>query len=69
MIALSFAVAFMLMAVSPAFAQAQTTDLGNFKTGPFVEKIVFDVITQEDQQVTYRLDHVQSPVSSERDPD
>ena len=44
MIAISLVAAFLIMAVSPAFAQAQT-NLGHAKTGPFVEKIVFDVIT------------------------
>ncbi|MDF1538311.1 MAG: ABC transporter substrate-binding protein [Candidatus Thorarchaeota archaeon] len=68
MIALTFAVAFVLMAVSPAFAQAQTTDLGNFKTGPFVEKIVFDVITQEDQQVLALQDDAIDMIDQQLDP-
>ncbi|MGM0687887.1 MAG: ABC transporter substrate-binding protein, partial [Promethearchaeati archaeon] len=42
--------AFLFMAASPLFAKAQD-DLGHTKTGPFVEKIVYDVISQEDQAV------------------
>jgi len=68
MIALSFVVAFLLMAVSPAFAQAQTTDLGHSKTGPFVEKIVFDVITQEDQQVLALQDNEIDLIDQQLDP-
>ncbi|MHA1907474.1 MAG: ABC transporter substrate-binding protein [Candidatus Thorarchaeota archaeon] len=43
--------AFLLMAVSPLFVQAQTNIYGNEKTGVFVDEIVYDVITQDDQQV------------------
>ncbi|MHA1933658.1 MAG: ABC transporter substrate-binding protein [Candidatus Thorarchaeota archaeon] len=47
----SLAVAFVMMALSPALAQAQTTDLGHLKTGPFLDRIVFDVIEDETQQI------------------
>ncbi|MHA1883398.1 MAG: ABC transporter substrate-binding protein [Candidatus Thorarchaeota archaeon] len=50
-IAIALAAAFMFMAVSPIFAQAETVDLGTPKFGPYVDKIVFNVITQDDQQV------------------
>jgi ABC-type transport system substrate-binding protein len=43
--------AFILMAISPAFASAQTTALDGLKVGPFADKIVYNVITQDDQQV------------------
>ncbi len=43
--------AFMLMAISPAFASAQTNAYDNVKVGPFVDKVVYNVITQDDQQV------------------
>ncbi|MCK5238704.1 MAG: hypothetical protein KAR33_04095 [Candidatus Thorarchaeota archaeon] len=67
MIAISLTVAFLVMAVSPAFAQAQTT-LGHFKTGPFVDKIVFDVITQEDQQVIALQDSEIDIIDQQLDP-
>jgi len=56
-----------MMAVSPAFAQAQTT-VGHFKTGPFVDKIVFDVITQEDQQVIALQDSEIDLIDQQLDP-
>jgi ABC-type transport system substrate-binding protein len=40
-----------MMAISPIFASAQTTLPGHDKSGPYVDKIVFNVITQDDQQV------------------
>ncbi len=49
-LSLSLVVAFALMAVSPAFVTAQT-ELFGLKTGPFVDKLVFRVITGDDQQV------------------
>ncbi len=49
-LSLSLVVAFALMAVSPAFVTAQTELFGP-KTGPFVDKLVFRVITGDDQQV------------------
>jgi ABC-type transport system substrate-binding protein len=48
---LSLVAAFMMMAISPIFASAQTTLPGTFKSGPYVDKLVFNVITQDDQQV------------------
>ncbi|MBD3159237.1 MAG: hypothetical protein GF309_10650, partial [Candidatus Lokiarchaeota archaeon] len=41
--------AFTFMAVSPLFTQAQYVD--DIKTGPYVDKVVYDVISQEDQAV------------------
>jgi ABC-type transport system substrate-binding protein len=67
MIAFSLVAAFLIMAVSPAFAQAQTTT-GHFKTGPFVDKIVFDVITQEDQQVIALQDDEIDIIDQQLDP-
>lgn len=49
-LALSLVMAFMLMAVSPIFSAAQTVP-GGLKNGPYVDKLVFNVITQDDQQV------------------
>ncbi len=43
--------AFILMAVSPLFVDAQTNIYDSVKSGPFVEKILYNVITQDDQQV------------------
>lgn len=43
--------AFILMAISPLVADAQTTVPGGLKNGPYVDKLVFNVITQDDQQV------------------
>ncbi|MHA2423245.1 MAG: ABC transporter substrate-binding protein [Candidatus Thorarchaeota archaeon] len=67
MIAFSLVAAFLIMAVSPAFAQAQTA-LGHAKTGPFVDKIVFDVITQEDQQVIALQDNEIDIIDQQLDP-
>ncbi|MHA1772447.1 MAG: ABC transporter substrate-binding protein [Candidatus Thorarchaeota archaeon] len=50
-LAVSLVAAFTLMALSPALAKAQTMDLGTLKTGPFVEKLVYNVIEGDDQQV------------------
>ncbi len=50
-LALSLVAAFMLMAVSPIFISAQTTVPGTLKNGPYIDKLVFNVITQDDQQV------------------
>ncbi|MHA2348384.1 MAG: ABC transporter substrate-binding protein [Candidatus Thorarchaeota archaeon] len=50
-IALCLAFAFLFMAVSPMFAHAQTMDLGHEKTGPFLERIVYDVIEDEATQI------------------
>ncbi|MFW9909863.1 MAG: ABC transporter substrate-binding protein, partial [Candidatus Thorarchaeota archaeon] len=40
-----------LMALSPMFASAQTNALDGLKTGPFLDKVVYSVLTQDDQQV------------------
>ncbi|TFG11122.1 hypothetical protein EU537_13270, partial [Candidatus Thorarchaeota archaeon] len=49
-LAMSLALAFMFMAISPLFVTAQ--DLGgNWKSGPYVNKIVYNVIEGDDQQV------------------
>ncbi|MHA2187390.1 MAG: ABC transporter substrate-binding protein, partial [Candidatus Thorarchaeota archaeon] len=50
-IALCLAFAFLFMAVSPMFAHAQTMDLGHEKTGPFLDRIVYDVIEDEATQI------------------
>lgn len=39
------------MAMSPMFAQAAYQEPGGAKFGPYVDKLVFNVITQDDQQV------------------
>jgi len=39
------------MAISPMFAKAQTTLPGHELSGPYVDKLVYNVITQDDQQV------------------
>ncbi|MFW9953508.1 MAG: ABC transporter substrate-binding protein [Candidatus Thorarchaeota archaeon] len=50
-LALSLVAAFAFMAISPIFATAQTTIPGTLKNGPYIDKLVFSVITQDDQQV------------------
>ncbi|MFW9954500.1 MAG: ABC transporter substrate-binding protein [Candidatus Thorarchaeota archaeon] len=40
-----------LMALSPMFASAQSNALDGLKTGPFLDKVVYSVLTQDDQQV------------------
>ncbi len=49
-IALFLAFAFVLMAVSPMFSSAQTVP-GTEKNGPYLNKLVYNVITQPDQAV------------------
>ncbi|MFW9908006.1 MAG: ABC transporter substrate-binding protein [Candidatus Thorarchaeota archaeon] len=49
-LAIALVTAFLFMAVSPALVSAQTIP-GHYKSGPYLDKIVFDVITQEDQRV------------------
>ncbi len=49
-IAITLVAAFALMAISPIFATAQTVP-GFAKTGPYIDKLRFDVITQDDMQV------------------
>jgi ABC-type transport system substrate-binding protein len=39
------------MAISPIFVPAQPAVPSDWKVGPWIDKIVFDVITQDDQQV------------------
>jgi len=67
-IALSFAALFMFMAISPMFAKAQTTVPGHYKNGPYVDKIVFDVITQDDQQVLALQDDEIDMIDQQIDP-
>ncbi len=55
------------MAVSPAFVGAQTVST-SLKTGPYVDKIVFDVITQEDQQVIALQDGEIDIIDQQLDP-
>ncbi len=43
--------AFLLMAISPVLVSAQDSLPGSTKSGPYVEKLVFDVIIGDDQQV------------------
>ncbi len=50
-LAVSLVMAFMLMAVSPIFSAAQSTVPGGLKNGPYVDTLLFNVITQDDQQV------------------
>lgn len=49
-LAIALVTAFLGMAVSPVLGAAQTVP-GSFKNGPFIDKIVFNVITSEDQRV------------------
>lgn len=50
-LALSFTLIITLMILSPIFVTAQDTLPGNSKNGPFIEKLVFNVIEGDDQQV------------------
>jgi len=58
----------MFMAISPMFAKAQTTVPGSYKNGPYVDKIVFDVITQDDQQVLALVDDEIDIIDQQIDP-
>jgi ABC-type transport system substrate-binding protein len=49
-LAASLVAAFIFMAISPMVATAQTIP-GGPKNGPYIDAIVFDVITQEDQRI------------------
>ena len=49
-IAVTLVATFMLMAFSPIFAAAQAVP-GHAKTGPYIDKLRFDVITSDDLQV------------------
>jgi peptide/nickel transport system substrate-binding protein len=51
LLALSFIAVFTLMTAGPLLVDAQTTLPGTLKNGPYVNKVVFNVITQDDQQV------------------
>ncbi len=50
-LALTLVAAFAFMAISPIFATAQFTVPGGLKNGPYVDKIVYNVIEGDDQQV------------------
>ncbi len=50
-LALVLVAAFTFMAISPIFATAQFTVPGGYKNGPYVDKIVYNVIEGDDQQV------------------
>ncbi len=50
-LAASLVFAFTFMALSPMFGAAQATVPGFYKSGPYIDKLVFKVITQDDQQV------------------
>ncbi|MHA2213492.1 MAG: ABC transporter substrate-binding protein, partial [Candidatus Thorarchaeota archaeon] len=50
-IAITLVAAFTIMAISPALVAAQPALPNDWKVGPYIDKIVFDVITQDDQQV------------------
>jgi ABC-type transport system substrate-binding protein len=50
-IAIMLVAAFSLMAISPIFASAKLIAPGGHKNGPYVDKIVYNVIEGDDQQV------------------
>ena len=50
-LAFSLLTAFMFMAVSPAFSMAAEVDWDGTKNGAYVEKLVYNVIEGDDQQV------------------
>ncbi|UCE10168.1 MAG: hypothetical protein JSW61_14550 [Candidatus Thorarchaeota archaeon] len=50
-IAITLVLAFSLMAISPIFAAAQPPPASDWKVGPYIDKIVFDVIQQDDQRI------------------
>jgi len=66
-LSLSLVVAFALMAVSPAFVSAQTGSFDS-KAGPFVDKLVFRVITGDDQQVLALLANEIDLIGEQVDP-
>jgi len=55
-LAVTLAAAFTLMAISPFFVSAATVP-GSAKSGPYVDKLVFKVITGPDQQVLALLNN------------
>jgi ABC-type transport system substrate-binding protein len=55
LVAITFAAAFLLMAVSPAFVQAVDPYNWELKVGPYVDKIVYKVINSQDQRVLAML--------------
>ncbi|MHA2045365.1 MAG: hypothetical protein ACW99G_11260 [Candidatus Thorarchaeota archaeon] len=50
MIAFSLAAAFLFMAVSPIFSQAVTVP-ADLNVGPYVDKVVFKIIANQDQRI------------------
>ncbi|MFW9931793.1 MAG: ABC transporter substrate-binding protein [Candidatus Thorarchaeota archaeon] len=67
LLAMTLVTAFLLMAVSPALVAAQTVP-GHAKSGPYIDKIVFDVITQEDQRVIAIQDGTIDLIDDQLDP-
>jgi ABC-type transport system substrate-binding protein len=55
LLAVTFAAAFLIMAVSPAFVQAVDEYNWELKIGPYVDKIVYKVINSQDQRVLTML--------------
>jgi ABC-type transport system substrate-binding protein len=51
LIAGALAFAFLMMALSPLFVESQASLPDGLKNGPYVDKIIYNVITQDDQQV------------------
>ncbi|TXT54104.1 MAG: Periplasmic dipeptide transport protein [Candidatus Thorarchaeota archaeon] len=63
-----FIFAFMLMAVSPGLIAAQGTLPGHAKSGPYIDKLVFNVITGDDAQVLALLDDDIDLIGEQVDP-
>ncbi|TXT57402.1 MAG: Periplasmic dipeptide transport protein [Candidatus Thorarchaeota archaeon] len=68
LVALSLVTAFMLMAVSPGLVAAQDALPGHSKTGPFIDKLVFNVITGDDAQVLALQDNTIDLIGDMVDP-
>jgi len=51
LVAITFAAAFLLMVASPAYVQAVDPTTESLKIGPYIDKIVYQVITTQDARV------------------
>jgi ABC-type transport system substrate-binding protein len=67
-VGLTMALAFLFMAVSPVMIRAETGTSDWSKAGPYVDKIVFDVIQSQDQTVVALLDGEIDLIGSQVDP-
>lgn len=67
-VGLAMALAFLFMAVSPVMTRADSGQSEWSKNGPYIDKIVFDVIQAQDQSVVALLDGEIDLIGSQVDP-